>query len=71
MFSDQTCREGYDSGSDTSSLGDPHNDDDDSTDALDDGGEVQGDNDYHEPNRGPKDVGPNGPPITCIIRAYH
>jgi hypothetical protein len=31
---------------DTSSLGDPHNNHDDSMDASDNGGEVQGDGDY-------------------------
>jgi hypothetical protein len=41
----------------TFSLGDPHKNDDDNTNALDDGGEVQGDNDYHEPNRSPKMLG--------------
>jgi hypothetical protein len=49
----------------------PHNDDDENIDALDDGGEVQGDSDYHEPNRGPKDVGPSGPPTTRITRANY
>jgi hypothetical protein len=56
---------------DTYGLGYPHNDDDDNTNALNDGGEVQGDNDYHEPNRNPKYVGLNGPPTTHIIRVNH
>jgi hypothetical protein len=45
---------------DTFDLGDPHNDDD--------GGEVQRDSDYHEPNRSPKDVVHGGPPTTRITR---
>jgi len=40
-------------------------------DASNDGGEVQRGNDYHEPNRGPRDVGPNGPLTTHVIRVNH
>jgi hypothetical protein len=55
----------------TSSLGNHHSNDDDNTYALDDGGEVQGDSDSHEPNRGPKHVGPSGPLTTRLIKANH
>jgi len=41
----------------TFSLGDPHKNDDDNMNASDDGGEVQGDSDYHEPNGSPKMLG--------------
>lgn len=51
----------------TFGLGNRH----DNMDESNDGGEVQRDNDYHEPNRGPKDVGPSDPPITNITRANH
>jgi hypothetical protein len=52
-------------------LSDQHNNDDRNTYASNDGGEVQGDNDYYEPNRSPKDVGPNGLLTTHIIRTNH
>ncbi len=41
------------------------------TNASNDGGDVQGDNDYYEPHRGPKDVGLNSLPTTCMNRANH
>jgi hypothetical protein len=56
---------------DTSSLGNHHSDDDDNTYASNDGGEVQGDSDSHEPNRGPKKVGPSGPSTTRLTKANH
>ncbi len=55
----------------TFGLNNRHNDDDHSTNASNDGGEVQKNSDYHVQNRGPKDVGPYGPFIICISRANH
>jgi hypothetical protein len=55
----------------TFGLGNRHSNDDDNMDASNDGGEVQRDNDYHEPNRGPQDVGHGDLPITHITRANH
>jgi hypothetical protein len=56
---------------DTSNLGNHHSNDDNNIYALGDGGEVQGDSDSHELNRGPKDVGPNGPLTTWLTKANH
>jgi hypothetical protein len=40
-------------------------------DVSNDGGKVQGDNDYHELNRHPRDVGHRGFSITHITTVHH
>lgn len=40
-------------------------------DVSNDGGKVQGDNDYHESNRRPKDVGHKGFSIMHITIVHH